>query len=88
MLPKAFTDRAAVNPENMFVAAVASAHMLSWLNVAFGMGIEVASYLDRAHGVLSESAPEQIYHIQREGWEQQRQILDDENPHKEDAKRT
>ena len=61
MLPKAFTDRAAVNPENMFVAAVASAHMLSWLNVAFGMGIEVASYLDRAHGVLSESAPEEIW---------------------------
>jgi len=41
MLPKAFADRAAVNPENMFVAAVASAHMLSWLNVAFGMGIEL-----------------------------------------------
>ena len=61
MLPKAFTDRAAVNPENMFVAAVASAHMFSWLNVAFGMGIEVASYLDRAHGVLSESASGQIW---------------------------
>lgn len=61
MLPKAFADRAAVNPENMFVAAVASAHMLSWLNVAFGMGIEVASYLDRAHGVLSETAPGEIW---------------------------
>jgi len=61
MLPKAFADRAAVNPENMFVAAVASAHMLSWLNVAFGMGIEVASYLDRAHGVLSETGPGEIW---------------------------
>lgn len=61
MLPKAFADRAAVNPENTLVAAVASAHMLSWLNVAFGMGIEVASYLDRAHGVLSESAPGEVW---------------------------
>jgi organic hydroperoxide reductase OsmC/OhrA len=61
MLPKAFADRAVVNPENMFVAAVASAHMLSWLNVAFGMGIEVASYLDRAHGVLSETARGEIW---------------------------
>jgi organic hydroperoxide reductase OsmC/OhrA len=44
----------AINAENMLVAAVSSAHMLSWLNVAFGMGIEVVSYLDQAHGVLSE----------------------------------
>lgn len=56
LLPKGFADRAAVNPENMLVAAVASAHMLSWLNVAFGMGIEVVSYRDAAHGVLSESS--------------------------------
>ena len=61
MLPKAFADRVAVNPENMLVAAVASAHMLSWLNVAFGMRIEVASYLDRAHGVLSETAPGEVW---------------------------
>lgn len=54
LLPKGFADRAAINPENMLVAAVSSAHMLSWLNVAFGMGIEGVSYLDRAHGVLSE----------------------------------
>ncbi|MHB1870018.1 MAG: OsmC family protein [Steroidobacteraceae bacterium] len=60
MPPKAFADQAVVNPENMFGAAVASAHMLSWSNVAFGMGIEVASYLDRAHGVLSETAPGEI----------------------------
>lgn len=35
--------------------------MLSWLNVAFGMRIEVASYLDRAHGVLSETAPGEVW---------------------------
>ena len=43
-----------MNPENMLVSAISSAHMLSWLNVAFGMGIEVVSYLDQAHGVLTE----------------------------------
>jgi organic hydroperoxide reductase OsmC/OhrA len=53
-VPKGFHDRAAVNPENMLVAAISSAHMLSWLNTAFGMGIEVVSYLDRAHGVMTE----------------------------------
>jgi organic hydroperoxide reductase OsmC/OhrA len=54
LLPKGFQDKAAVNPENMLVAAISSAHMLSWLNIAFGMEIEVASYLDRTHGVLTE----------------------------------
>jgi organic hydroperoxide reductase OsmC/OhrA len=61
LLPRGFADRAAVNPENMFVAAVASAHMLAFLNEAFGMGMEVASYLDRAHGRLSEIAPGEVW---------------------------
>jgi hypothetical protein len=34
-----------VDPENTFVAAVSGGHMLSWLHVAFGMGMELASYL-------------------------------------------
>lgn len=61
LLPRGFADRAAVNPENMFVAAVSSAHMLSWLHVAFGMQMEVASYVDQAHGILSEVAPGQVW---------------------------
>jgi organic hydroperoxide reductase OsmC/OhrA len=61
MLPKAFADLAAVNPENMFVASVASMHMFSSLNVAFGMEIEVASDLDRALAVLGETAPGEIW---------------------------
>ena len=54
LVPKGFQDRTAVNPENMLVAAISSAHMLSWLNMAFGMGIEVTGYVDRAHGVMTE----------------------------------
>jgi organic hydroperoxide reductase OsmC/OhrA len=61
LLPKGFQDRAAVNPENMLVGAISSAHMLSWLNVAFGMGIEVVSYLDQAHGVLTEICAGEVW---------------------------
>jgi organic hydroperoxide reductase OsmC/OhrA len=45
----------------MLVAAISSAHMLGWLNIAFAMEIEVASYLDRAHGVLTEISPGELW---------------------------
>jgi organic hydroperoxide reductase OsmC/OhrA len=35
MLPEGYRDKIKLNPENLFVATVASAHMLSWLHVAF-----------------------------------------------------
>jgi organic hydroperoxide reductase OsmC/OhrA len=54
MLPEGFRDKIKLNPENLFVATVASAHMLSWLDVAFQMGIEVETYRDPAAGVLQE----------------------------------
>ena len=43
------------------MAAVSSAHMLGWLNIAFGMQIEVLSYLDRAHGVLTGSTAGELW---------------------------
>jgi organic hydroperoxide reductase OsmC/OhrA len=61
LLPKGFRDRAAVNPENMLVAAISSAHMLGWLNIAFGMQIEVLSYLDRASGVLTGGSASELW---------------------------
>jgi organic hydroperoxide reductase OsmC/OhrA len=54
MLPEGYRDKIKLNPENLFVATVASAHMLSWLHVAFQMGIEVETYRDPASGVLTE----------------------------------
>jgi organic hydroperoxide reductase OsmC/OhrA len=54
LLPAAYRDKVAINPHNMFVATISSAHMLTWLHIAFGMHIEVVSYVDRAFGVLSE----------------------------------
>jgi organic hydroperoxide reductase OsmC/OhrA len=61
LLPKGIYDSAAINPENMLVAAIASAHMLSWLNIAFGMGIQVMSYLDRVHGVMTETSDGEVW---------------------------
>ena len=43
LLPDGYRDKAKLNPENLFVATIASAHMLSWLHVAFQMEIEVES---------------------------------------------
>ena len=54
LLPDGYRDKAKLNPENLFVATIASAHMLSWLHVAFHMEIEVETYRDAAEGVLSE----------------------------------
>ncbi len=54
LLPAAYRDKVAINPHNMFVATISSAHMLTWLHIAFGMDMEVSSYVDRAFGVLSE----------------------------------
>ena len=50
-----------MNPENMLVGAISSAHMLSWLNVAFGIGIEGTSYLDQAQGVLTEISAGEVW---------------------------
>jgi organic hydroperoxide reductase OsmC/OhrA len=48
---------AAVDPEEMLVAALASCHMLSFLHVAREAGFVVAAYRDHAKGTMSEIAP-------------------------------
>ncbi|MBV8443258.1 MAG: OsmC family protein [Hyphomicrobiales bacterium] len=48
---------AAVDPEEMLVAALSSCHMLSFLHVARLAGFAVAAYDDRAEGVMEEIAP-------------------------------
>jgi len=54
MVPEGYRDKIKLNPENLFVATIASAHMLSWLHVAFQMRVEVESYRDPAAAVLTE----------------------------------
>jgi organic hydroperoxide reductase OsmC/OhrA len=48
---------AAVDPEEMLVAALSSCHMLSFLHLARLAGFAVATYDDHAEGVLEEIAP-------------------------------
>lgn len=62
VLPEGYRDGASIDPQKTFVATIASAHMLSWLHIAFGYGIEVESYRDAAVGVMDEISP-QVYWI-------------------------
>ena len=51
--PAAYHDKTPIDPYNMFVVTVASAHMLTWLHMAFSINVEVERYVDRAYGVLT-----------------------------------
>lgn len=48
---------AAVDPEEMLVAALSSCHMLSFLHVARLAGFSVAAYGDQAKGTMEAIAP-------------------------------
>ncbi len=52
-VPLPFADTAAVDPEEAFVAAVSSCHMLWFLDLARQTGFEVASYTDTAKGHMT-----------------------------------
>jgi len=51
-----FSIEAAVDPEEAFVAALSSCHMLSFLYVAAKRGFRVDHYLDEATGILSKNS--------------------------------
>ncbi|GAB3629314.1 peroxiredoxin [Pandoraea terrae] len=51
-----FSDPAAVDPEEAFVAAVSSCHMLWFLGLAAKAGFVVDSYRDAAEGLLATNA--------------------------------
>ncbi len=48
---------AAIDPEEMFVAALSSCHMLSFLHVARLAGFHAAAYRDHAEGTMAAIAP-------------------------------
>ena len=52
-----WADPAAVDPEEMLVAALSNCHMLTFLHKARLAGFSVASYADHAEGVMEEIAP-------------------------------
>jgi organic hydroperoxide reductase OsmC/OhrA len=56
VVPAPYSNPAHVDPEEAFVASLASCHMLTFLYVAYRQGIEVLSYEDDAVGVMSKNA--------------------------------
>ena len=55
VVPLPWSNAAAVDPEEAYVAAIASCHMLSFLYVAMKRGVTVTRYRDRAVGVLTKN---------------------------------
>ena len=54
-VPLPFTDASAVDPEEAYVAAIASCHLLSVLSLAALAGFEVLRYEDDAVGRMSKN---------------------------------
>ena len=49
------SDAAAVDPEEMFVASLASCHMLFFLGIAAARGFRIDRYVDAATGVMARN---------------------------------
>src|SRR5262245_60746394 len=55
VVPAPWSDAAAVDPEEAFVASLASCHMLTFLWLAAKAGVVVDAYVDQAVGHLSKN---------------------------------
>jgi organic hydroperoxide reductase OsmC/OhrA len=60
VVPAPWSDPAGVDPEEAFVAAIASCHMLWFLSLAAERGFVVESYEDAAVGTLGRIAHERM----------------------------
>jgi organic hydroperoxide reductase OsmC/OhrA len=56
VVPLPLSDASAVDPEEMFVASLASCHMLWFLSLAAKQGVRVDRYEDEASGTLQRRA--------------------------------
>jgi len=57
VVPAQFIREDAVDPEEAFVAALSSCHMLFFIDLARHAGLILESYVDEAVGVLGDIAP-------------------------------
>ena len=55
VVPIPYSNPAHVDPEEAFVAAVSSCHMLTYLYLAYQEGFQVDSYYDEAVGVMTKN---------------------------------
>ena len=60
VVPLPMSDAAGVDPEEALIAAVASCHMLWFLDLARRAGLAVASYSDEAEGQMGRIGPERL----------------------------
>src|SRR5579863_2252115 len=58
-VPLPYSDPAALDPEEAFVASLSSCHMLWFLSLAAGRGFRVDRYLDLAVGTLGHNQQRQ-----------------------------
>ena len=56
VVPVPYSDPAAVDPEEAYVASLASCHMLWFLSLAAKRGYVVEGYRDRARGTMAKNA--------------------------------
>ena len=57
VVPAPFSRQDAVDPEEAFVAALSSCHMLTFVDMARRVGIVIESYEDEAVGTMERIAP-------------------------------
>lgn len=57
VVPAPWSDASAVDPEEAFVAAISSCHMLWFLSIAAERGFVVDRYTDEAIGTMARIAP-------------------------------
>lgn len=55
VVPRPFSNPAAIDPEEAFIAAIASCHMLTFLFLASKQGFEVRAYDDEAVGEMTNN---------------------------------
>ena len=60
VVPLPFSREDAVDPEEMFVAALSNCHMLTFLDLARRAGVVVDSYEDEAVGTMERIAPQKM----------------------------
>jgi organic hydroperoxide reductase OsmC/OhrA len=56
-----YSDAAAVDPEEMFVASLSSCHMLWFLSIAVGRKFRVDRYFDAASGIMEKNADGKLF---------------------------
>ena len=56
-----FSDPAGVDPEEAYVAALSSCHMLTFLYLAAKKGLVIDSYTDTAEGVMGKNAKGRLH---------------------------